>query len=168
MKRFKKVLALVLAGVMALALLTACGETTDPDKIMPEDGTPEVVLTINQMAASKYLAQVDYSVKYSKITQELLDNWVKNKDNPVKYREEYARIVAELGGAKIVVGLTDNTIPQQSSGNPAATATAKTKYDTTIFGDPSSYELGDTIGVAFYKYTDTQTTFQLVCLFKTK
>ena len=39
MKRFKKVLALVLAGVLALAMLTACdGGTTDPDKIMPEDG----------------------------------------------------------------------------------------------------------------------------------
>ena len=45
MKRFKKVLALVLAGVLALAMLTACdGGTTDPDRIMPEDGTPEVVL----------------------------------------------------------------------------------------------------------------------------
>ena len=33
MKRFKKVLALVLAGVLALAMLTACGETADPDSI---------------------------------------------------------------------------------------------------------------------------------------
>ena len=33
MKRFKKVLALVLAGVLALAMLTACDGTTDPDKI---------------------------------------------------------------------------------------------------------------------------------------
>ena len=33
MKRFKKVLALVLAGVLALAMLTACdGGTTDPIK----------------------------------------------------------------------------------------------------------------------------------------
>ena len=29
MKRFKKVLALVLAGVLALAMLTACDGTTD-------------------------------------------------------------------------------------------------------------------------------------------
>ena len=53
MKRFKKVLALVLAGVLALAMLTACGETADPDSIMPEDGTPEVVMTVNNMAANK-------------------------------------------------------------------------------------------------------------------
>ena len=55
MKRFKKVLALVLAGVLALAMLTACGETADPDSIMPEDGTPEVVMTVNNMAANKGL-----------------------------------------------------------------------------------------------------------------
>ena len=65
MKRFKKVLALVLAGVLALAMLTACDGTTDPDKIMPEDGTPEVVLTVNNMAANKDLGQVEYSAKYS-------------------------------------------------------------------------------------------------------
>lgn len=38
MKRFKKVLALVLAGVLALAMLTACGET-DSDKLIPADGS---------------------------------------------------------------------------------------------------------------------------------
>ena len=65
MKRFKKVLALVLAGVLALAMLTACdGGTTDPDSIMPEDGTPEVVMTVNNMAANKGLGQVKYSAKY--------------------------------------------------------------------------------------------------------
>ncbi len=51
-KRFKKVLALVLAGVLALAMLTACDGTTDSDKIMPDDGTVEVVMTINNTAAN--------------------------------------------------------------------------------------------------------------------
>ena len=55
MKRFKKVLALVLAGVLALAMLTACDGTTDSDKIMPDDGTVEVVMTINNTAANKGL-----------------------------------------------------------------------------------------------------------------
>ena len=72
MKRFKKVLALVLAGVLALAMLTACGETADPDSIMPEDGTPEVVMTVNNMAANKGLGQVKYSAKYSAVTKALL------------------------------------------------------------------------------------------------
>ena len=76
MKRFKKVLALVLAGVLALAMLTACDGTTDSDKIMPDDGTVEVVMTINNTAANKGLGQVEYSAKYSAVTKALLENWL--------------------------------------------------------------------------------------------
>lgn len=164
MKRFKKVLALVLAGVLALAMLTACdGGTTDPDKIMPEDGTPEVVLTVNNMAANKDLGQVYYSAKYSEITKELLNNWLENREKSVTYAEEYQKIVAKMGGnAKIVVGLTDkNVIPGLTSGNPAVKSSAK--YDV-LFKDTSAYNLADRIGVAFVK-TENGTVYQLVCLF---
>lgn len=164
MKRFKKVLALVLAGVLALAMLTACdGGTTDPDKIMPEDGTPEVVLTVNNMAANKGLGQVYYSAKYSEITKELLNNWLENREKSVTYAEEYQKIVAKMGGnAKIVVGLTDkNVIPGLTSGNPAVKGSAK--YDV-LFKDTSAYNLADRIGVAFVK-TENGTVYQLVCLF---
>lgn len=164
MKRFKKVLALVLAGVLALAMLTACdGGTTDPDKIMPEDGTPEVVLTVNNMAANKDLGQVYYSAKYSEITKELLNNWLENREKSVTYAEEYQKIVAKMGGnAKIVVGLTDkNVIPGLTSGNPAVKGSAK--YDV-LFKDTSAYNLADRIGVAFVK-TENGTVYQLVCLF---
>lgn len=163
MKRFKKVLALVLAGVLALAMLTACDGTTDPDKIMPEDGTPEVVLTVNNMAANKDLGQVYYSAKYSEITKELLNNWLENREKSVTYAEEYQKIVAKMGGnAKIVVGLTDkNVIPGLTSGNPAVKGSAK--YDV-LFKDTSAYNLADRIGVAFVK-TENGTVYQLVCLF---
>lgn len=164
MKRFKKVLALVLAGVLALAMLTACdGGTTDPDSIMPEDGTPEVVLTVNNMAANKGLGQVYYSAKYSEITKELLNNWLENREKSVTYAEEYQKIVAKMGGnAKIVVGLTDkNVIPGLTSGNPAVKGSAK--YDV-LFKDTSAYNLADRIGVAFVK-TENGTVYQLVCLF---
>lgn len=163
MKRFKKVLALVLAGVLALAMLTACGETADPDSIMPEDGTPEVVMTVNNMAANKGLGQVYYSVKYSEITKELLNNWLENREKSVTYAEEYQKIVAKMGGnAKIVVGLTDkNVIPGLTSGNPAVKGSAK--YDV-LFKDTSAYNLADRIGVAFVK-TENGTVYQLVCLF---
>lgn len=164
MKRFKKVLALVLAGVLALAMLTACdGTTTDPDKIMPEDGTPEVVLTVNNMAANKDLGQVYYSAKYSEITKELLNNWLENREKSVTYAEEYQKIVAKMGGnAKVVVGLTDkNVIPGLTSGNPAVKGSAK--YDV-LFKDTSAYNLADRIGVAFVK-TKNGTVYQLVCLF---
>lgn len=164
MKRFKKVLALVLAGVLALAMLTACdGGTTDPDSIMPEDGTPEVVMTVNNMAANKGLGQVYYSAKYSEITKELLNNWRENREKSVTYAEEYQKIVAKMGGnAKIVVGLTDkNVIPGLTSGNPAVKGSAK--YDV-LFKDTSAYNLADRIGVAFVK-TENGTVYQLVCLF---
>lgn len=164
MKRFKKVLALVLAGVLALAMLTACdGGTTDPDKIMPEDGTVEVVMKINNTAANKGLGQVYYSAKYSEITKELLNNWLENREKSVTYAEEYQKIVAKMGGnAKIVVGLTDkNVIPGLTSGNPAVKGSAK--YDV-LFKDTSAYNLADRIGVAFVK-TENGTVYQLVCLF---
>lgn len=164
MKRFKKVLALVLAGVLALAMLTACdGGTTDPDKIMPDDGTVEVVMTINNTAANKGLGQVYYSAKYSEITKELLNNWLENREKSVTYAEEYQKIVAKMGGnAKVVVGLTDkNVIPGLTSGNPAVKGSAK--YDV-LFKDTSAYNLADRIGVAFVK-TKNGTVYQLVCLF---
>lgn len=164
MKRFKKVLALVLAGVLALAMLTACdGGTTDPDKIMPEDGTVEVVMKINNTAANKGLGQVEYSAKYSEVTRKLLVNWLKNREKSVTYAEEYQKIVAKMGGnAKIVVGLTDkNVIPGLTSGNPAVKSSAK--YDV-LFKDTSAYNLADRIGVAFVK-TKNGTVYQLVCLF---
>lgn len=165
MKRFKKVLALVLAGVLALAMLTACGETADPDSIMPEDGTPEVVMTVNNMAANKGLGQVYYSAKYSEITKELLNNWLENREKSVTYAEEYQKIVAKMGGnAKIVVGLTDKkVIPGLTSGNPAVKGKGSAKYDV-LFKDTSAYNLADRIGVAFVK-TENGTVYQLVCLF---
>ena len=164
MKRFKKVLALVLAGVLALAMLTACdGGTTDPDKIMPEDGTVEVVMKINNTAANKGLGQVEYSAKYSEVTRKLLVNWLEYREKSVTYAEEYQKIVAKMGGnAKIVVGLTDkNVIPGLTSGNPAVKSSAK--YDV-LFKDTSAYNLADRIGVAFVK-TENGTVYQLVCLF---
>lgn len=169
MKRFKKVLALVLAGVLALAMLTACDGTTDPDKIMPDDGTVEVVMTINNTAANKGLGQVEYSAKYSAVTKALLENWLEwrtNGNQNTKYREEYEKITAELGNVKIVVGLTDkNVIPGLTSGNPAVKGSAK--YDV-LFKDTSAYNLADRIGVAFVKTENSAgltTTYQLVCLF---
>lgn len=166
MKRFKKVLALVLAGVLALAMLTACGETADPDSIMPEDGTPEVVMTVNNMAANKGLGQVEYSAKYSEVTRKLLVNWLEwrtNGNQNTKYREEYEKITAELGNVKIVVGLTKDTTPlaAQTNYNPATRTSFK--YDS-IFVDSSTYNLAEKVGVAFVPTSDG-TVYQAVCLF---
>lgn len=166
MKRFKKVLALVLAGVLALAMLTACGETADPDSIMPEDGTPEVVMTVNNMAANKGLGQVEYSAKYSAVTKALLENWLEytnNKINNTTYWENYRKITAELGNVKIVVGLTKDTTPLAAQANYNPATRTSFKYDS-IFVDPSTYNLAEKVGVAFVTTRDG-TVYQAVCLF---
>ena len=160
MKRFKKVLALVLAGVLALAMLTACDGTTDPDKIMPEDGTPEVVLTVNNMAANKDLGQVEYSAKYSAVTKALLENWLEYTNNTT-YWENYRKITAELGSVKIVVGMTSDYRPGTSDHNPASKTSFK--YDS-LFQDESAFNLAEKIGVA-YVPTSNGTVYQAVCLF---
>lgn len=165
MKRFKKVLALVLAGVLALAMLTACdGGTTDPDKIMPEDGTVEVVMKINNTAANKGLGQVEYSAKYSEVTRKLLVNWLEytnNKINNTTYWENYRKITAELGSVKIVVGMTKDYRPITSDYNPASKTSFK--YDS-LFKDTSAFNLAEKIGVA-YVTTSNGTVYQAVCLF---
>ena len=121
MKRFKKVLALVLAGVLALAMLTACDGTTDPDKIMPDDGTADVMQALQQAADKAGVPQPgDYSAKYSAITRELLVNLIELKNGKINnstYVENYNKITA---GVKVVGGLTDSTVqPSLNSGNPA-------------------------------------------------
>lgn len=164
MKRFKKVLALVLAGVLALAMLTACDGTTDPDKIMPDDGTVEVVMTINNTAANKGLGQVEYSAKYSEVTRKLLVNWLEytnNKINNTTYWENYRKITAELGSVKIVVGMTKDYRPITSDYNPASKTSFK--YDS-LFKDTSAFNLAEKIGVA-YVTTSNGTVYQAVCLF---
>lgn len=165
MKRFKKVLALVLAGVLALAMLTACGETADPDSIMPEDGTPEVVMTVNNMAANKGLGQVEYSAKYSAVTKALLENWLewRNDGSNTKYRENYDKITAELGNVKIVVGLTKDTTPLAAQDNYNPATRTSFKYDS-LFKDESAFNLAEKIGVA-YVPTSNGTVYQAVCLF---
>lgn len=121
----------------------------DPDKVIPDIDTANVVDTVNHMAADSKegLGQVYYSAKYSEITKELLNNWLENREKSVTYAEEYQKIVAKMGGnAKIVVGLTDkNVIPGLTSGNPAVKGSAK--YDV-LFKDTSAYNLADRIGVA--------------------
>ena len=159
MKRFKKVLALVLAGVLALAMLTACGETADPDSIMPEDGTPEVVMTVNNMAANKGLGQVKYSAKYSAVTKALLENWLEYTNNTT-YWENYRKITAELGSVKIVVGMTSDYRPGTSDYNPASKTSFK--YDSLF--DESTFNLAEKIGVAYVPISNG-TVYQAVCLF---
>lgn len=171
MKRFKKVLALVLAGVLALAMLTACDGTTDPDKIMPDDGTADVMLALQQAADKAGVPQPgDYSVKYSAVTENLLKNLIQLKTGEINnstYVENYKRFTA---GLKVVGGLTDSSVqPALNGENPALRFDeigSKAKYDSLF---TSQYGLSDKVGIAFgetkNRVTGQITRYQLVCLF---
>ena len=167
MKKLKKVLALALAGVLALCLLAGCsGATTDPDEVMPEDGTPEVVMAVNNAAANRGWGSVKYSVKYSAITQKLLENYVQNGRNgtTTAYQVGYNTIKKELGNAEIVVGLTDDTAPTlKPTGNPGRKGNVKYDDENTLLANGSMFNRADRMGVAFY--TKDGITYQLVCLF---
>lgn len=175
MKRFKKVLALVLAGVLALAMLTACdGTTTDPDKIMPDDGTADVMQALQEAAnqVSGASQPGDYSAKYSAITRALLVNLIELKNGKINnstYVENYNKITA---GVKVVGGLTDSTVqPSLNSGNPAIKFDgigSKAEYKDSLIVNNSQYGLSEKVGIAFVKTensTGLTTTYQLVCLF---
>ena len=86
MKLFKKLLAVAMVAVLALTVLTGCDTgTTDPDAVYPDDETESVVYALNNGAAAANQPQLTYSVKYSKITKELLDNYLDNYGNISKY-----------------------------------------------------------------------------------
>ena len=172
MKKLKKVLALALAGVLALCLLAGCdGATIDPDEVMPENGTPEVVMAVNNAATSKGWGSVKYSVKYSAITQKLLENYVKNGINgtTTAYQVGYNAIVnKELGNARIVAGLTNDMAPGlNKTGNPGRKGFVKYDDENTLLADGSAFGLADWMGVAFYTPDPNRKdiTYQLVCLF---
>lgn len=166
MKRFKKVLALVLAGVLALAMLTACGET-DSDKLIPADGSYEIVKAINDEAVKNGKAEVTYSVKYSEVTKNLLKNWLEYKyrspvTNSEAYKAGYKAAVKDLGNTKIVIGLVDeNTVVESTSSTAYLTTNSAFKASTIVADD--NYNAANRVGVAYY--TSGATPYRLVCLF---
>lgn len=162
MKRFKKVLALVLAGVLALAMLTACGET-DPDKLIPTDGSFEIVQAVNNAAVNAGKPEVTYSVKYSAVTKKLLENWLENKGTS-KYADGYNAVIKELGNTKLLMGL------ERVDSYPAAASTGTNptyknyQFNASTFVGDENYTSATHIGVAFLK-TESGVTYRLVCLF---
>lgn len=168
MKRFKKVLALVLAGVLALAMLTACGET-DSDKLIPADGSYEIVKAINDEAVKNGKAEVTYSVKYSEVTKNLLKNWLEYRSpvtNSEAYKAGYKAAVKDLGNTKIVIGLVDeNTVvaSTSSTGSTAYLTTANSAFKASTIVADDNYNAANRVGVAYF--TSGATTYRLVCLF---
>lgn len=82
MKPVKKLLALILAGVMALALLTGCGKAASPDRAAAEGVADWIKYTCSQ-AGNKNEISVSYQVpELSRNIAPLFDtNWMSTDDD---------------------------------------------------------------------------------------
>lgn len=82
MKPVKKILALILAGVMALALLTGCGKAASPDRAAAEGVADWIKYTCSQ-AGNKNEISVSYQIpELSRNIAPLFDtNWMSTDDD---------------------------------------------------------------------------------------
>ena len=82
MKPVKKILALILAGFMALALLTGCGKAASPDRAAAEGVADWIKYTCSQ-AGNKNEISVSYQVpELSRNIAPLFDtNWMSTDDD---------------------------------------------------------------------------------------
>ena len=82
MKSAQKILALILAGVMALALLTGCGKAASPDRAAAEGVADWIKYTCSQ-AGNKNEISVSYQVpELSRNIAPLFDtNWMSTDDD---------------------------------------------------------------------------------------
>lgn len=90
MKSAKKILALILAGVMALALLTGCGKATSLNRTMAE-GIAEYYKSSYVRAGNKNNISVSYQVpELSRDIAPLFDeNWITEHDGADVLNENY-------------------------------------------------------------------------------
>lgn len=90
MKSAKKILALILAGVMALALLTGCGKSTSLNRTMAE-GIAEYYKSSYVRAGNKNNISVSYQVpELSRDITPLFDeNWITEHDGADVLNENY-------------------------------------------------------------------------------
>lgn len=90
MKSAKKILALILAGVMALALLTGCGKSTSLNRTMAE-GIAEYYKSSYVRAGNKNNISVSYQVpELSRDIAPLFDeNWITELDGADVLNENY-------------------------------------------------------------------------------
>lgn len=161
MKLLKKLLALTLVGVLALTLLTGCSDssTTDPDQVIPDDDTYTVVDSLNRGATEKGLGLLKYSVKYTAVTQKLLDNWMNNRTDIARYREERDSILDALD-KEISIIVSEATVAPVAVPSNGVDGVNYSNYYT------SSYDMADRVGVAFAE-TESGQRYMLICTFKT-
>lgn len=111
MKSAKKILALILAGVMALALLTGCGKATSLNRTMAE-GIAEYYKSSYVRAGNKNNISVSYQVpELSRDIAPLFDeNWITEHDGADVLNENY-----KVNGKTVKETLTDILSPYISA-----------------------------------------------------
>lgn len=113
MKSAKKILALILAGVMALALLTGCGKSTSLNRTVAEGLAEQIKSTLAQVE-NKNNISVSYQVPELRrdIAPLFDENWItKNNRGDAVLNENYP-----VNGNKTVKAtLTDILNPYQSA-----------------------------------------------------
>lgn len=113
MKSAKKILALILAGVMALALLTGCGKSTSLNRTMAE-GIAEYYKSSYVRAGNKNNISVSYQVpELSRDIAPLFDeNWITEHDGADVLNENY-----KVNGKTVKETLRDILSPYISAGS---------------------------------------------------
>ena len=113
MKSAKKILALILAGVMALALLTGCGKATSLNRTVAE-GLAEYTKLLFAESGSENITSVSYQVPELRrdIAPLFDENWVKYDENNEWYvlNEDHM-----INGKSIKDTLTDIMSPYESA-----------------------------------------------------
>ena len=113
MKSAKKILALILAGVMALALLTGCGKAASLNRTMAE-GIAEHYKSLCVRAGNKNNISVSYQVpELSRDIAPLFDeNWITEHDGADVLNENY-----KVNGKAVKETLRDILSPYISAGS---------------------------------------------------
>lgn len=103
MKSAKKILALILAGVMALALLTGCGKATSPDRAVAETIADWIKYNCSQ---SKNTNKISVSYQVPELSRNIVPlfdtNWMKRDDNADSDDPDYPDENAVISGTTTV------------------------------------------------------------------
>ena len=113
MKPVKKILALILAGVMALALLTGCGKSTSLNRTVAEDMAKHLESELAEKGNRNNIS-VSYQVpELSRNITPLFDeNWVKYDESK---KEDVLNEEHKINGKTVKATLTDILNPYQSA-----------------------------------------------------
>ena len=148
MKPVKKILALILAGVMALALLTGCGKATSLNRTMAEGFAEYEKWRLAYEDKNTNSISVSYQVpELSREIAPLFDeNWVKYDESK---KEDVLNEEHKINGKTIEETLKDILSPYQSAKEIVFVAADVTDVKTTflktnvLFGSSINFRIRD-------------------------